>query len=85
MIPASSAAGSGRRERCLLRAFTPLLSLADEGVGFRLDEASSQLVTWLRSFDVFTRIPHASFPGGTLMRMPVLVTAMAYYRIRDLF
>jgi len=36
-------------------------------------------------FDVFTRIPHAPFPGGTLMRMPVLVTAMAYYRIRDLF
>ena len=35
-------------------------------------------------FDVFTRIPHAPFPGGTLLRMPVLVTAMAYFRLRDL-
>jgi len=35
-------------------------------------------------FDVFTRIPHAPFPGGELLRMPVLVTAMAYYRLRDL-
>jgi gamma-glutamylputrescine oxidase len=34
-------------------------------------------------FDVFTRIP-APFPGGTLLRMPVLVTAMAYFRLRDL-
>jgi gamma-glutamylputrescine oxidase len=36
-------------------------------------------------FDVFTKIPHAPFPGGDLMRMPVLVAAMAWFRLRDLF
>ncbi|HSK41524.1 MAG TPA: FAD-binding oxidoreductase [Arenibaculum sp.] len=34
-------------------------------------------------FDVFARIPHQSFPGGPL-RMPMLVLAMLWYRIRDL-
>ncbi len=34
-------------------------------------------------FDVFTRIPHRDFPGGTLMRRPALVLAMLYYRLRD--
>ena len=35
-------------------------------------------------FDVFSRIPHQSFPGGSLLRTPALVLAMAYYRLRDL-
>ena len=35
-------------------------------------------------FDVFTRIPHMSFPGGHLFRTPALVLAMAWYRLRDL-
>ena len=35
-------------------------------------------------FDVFTRIPHRSFPGGRLLRTPALVLAMAYHRVRDL-
>lgn len=35
-------------------------------------------------FDVFSRIPHMSFPGGHLFRTPALVLAMAYYRLRDL-
>jgi gamma-glutamylputrescine oxidase len=35
-------------------------------------------------FDVFSRIPHHSFPGGAFLRMPALVLAMAYYRLRDL-
>ena len=35
-------------------------------------------------FDLFTHIPHAPFPGGDLMRMPALVAAMAYFRLRDL-
>ncbi|WP_328702964.1 NAD(P)/FAD-dependent oxidoreductase [Arenibaculum pallidiluteum] len=34
-------------------------------------------------FDVFARIPHARFPGGHL-RTPLLVAAMAWYRLRDL-
>ena len=35
-------------------------------------------------FDVFARIPHRDFPGGTLFRRPSLVLAMLYYRLRDL-
>jgi gamma-glutamylputrescine oxidase len=35
-------------------------------------------------FDVFARIPHRPFPGGRLFRMPALVLAMAWYRLRDL-
>jgi gamma-glutamylputrescine oxidase len=35
-------------------------------------------------FDVFTRIPHRNFPGGTLLRRPALVLAMLYYRLKDL-
>ncbi|NJO13099.1 MAG: FAD-binding oxidoreductase [Gammaproteobacteria bacterium] len=35
-------------------------------------------------FDLFTRIPHHSFPGGMLFRRPALVLAMLYYRLRDL-
>jgi gamma-glutamylputrescine oxidase len=35
-------------------------------------------------FDVFARIPHGEFPGGTLLRRPALVLAMLYYRLRDL-
>ena len=35
-------------------------------------------------FDVFARIPHGSFPGGTALRRPALVLAMLYYRLRDL-
>lgn len=36
-----------------------------------------------RRLDVFAKIPHAPFPGGRLLRMPLLVAAMAWYRLRD--
>ena len=36
-------------------------------------------------FDVFARIPHRSFPGGTALRRPALVLAMLYYRLKDCF
>ncbi len=35
-------------------------------------------------FDVFSKIPHRSFPGGNILRTPALVLAMAYYRLRDM-
>ncbi len=35
-------------------------------------------------FDVFTRIPHMSFPGGAVMRKPALLLSMAYFKLRDL-
>jgi len=36
-----------------------------------------------RRLDAFARIPHRPFPGGRLLRMPLLVAAMAWYRLRD--
>jgi gamma-glutamylputrescine oxidase len=34
-------------------------------------------------FDVFARLPHQGFPGG-IARKPLLVLAMAWFRLRDL-
>ncbi|WP_415748956.1 NAD(P)/FAD-dependent oxidoreductase [Burkholderia sp. BE17] len=34
-------------------------------------------------FELFARIPHRDFPGGALLRMPALVLAMGWYRLRD--
>lgn len=34
-------------------------------------------------FDVFARLPHNPFPGGRPFRLPALVLAMAWYRMRD--
>jgi len=35
-------------------------------------------------FDIFARIRHRDFPGGTALRRPALVLAMLWYRLRDL-
>ena len=35
-------------------------------------------------FDLFGRIKHRDFPGGDALRMPSLVLAMAWYRLKDL-
>jgi gamma-glutamylputrescine oxidase len=35
-------------------------------------------------FDVFTKLRHRKFPGGSALRMPALVLAMLWYRMRDL-
>jgi gamma-glutamylputrescine oxidase len=34
-------------------------------------------------FDVFAKLEHRDFPGGALLRMPALVLAMAWFRLRD--
>ncbi len=33
--------------------------------------------------DAFARIPHRDFPGGRALRTPLLVAAMAWYKLRD--
>lgn len=33
--------------------------------------------------DAFARLPHRPFPGGRLLRTPLLVAAMAWYKLRD--
>ena len=35
-------------------------------------------------FDIFTAIPHANFPGGRRLRVPALLLATSYYRLRDM-
>jgi gamma-glutamylputrescine oxidase len=35
-------------------------------------------------FDLYTRLPHRTFPGGTALRMPALVLAMMWFRLKDL-
>jgi gamma-glutamylputrescine oxidase len=35
-------------------------------------------------FDIFERIEHHDFPGGALLRRPMLVLAMSWFRLRDL-
>jgi gamma-glutamylputrescine oxidase len=35
-------------------------------------------------FDIFARLRHRAFPGGTWLRMPALVLGMAWYRLRDM-
>jgi gamma-glutamylputrescine oxidase len=35
-------------------------------------------------FDLFAKITHRDFPGGSLLRTPALVLAMLWYRLRDL-
>jgi gamma-glutamylputrescine oxidase len=36
-------------------------------------------------FDLFARVRHQKFPGGSLLRTPSLVVGMAYHQIKDLF
>jgi gamma-glutamylputrescine oxidase len=59
------------------------------GHGIALTGLAGQLVAeaiagTAERFDVFARIPHRNFPGGTLLRRPALVLAMLYYRLQDL-
>jgi gamma-glutamylputrescine oxidase len=35
-------------------------------------------------FDVFAAIPHAKFPGGAILRVPALLLATTYFRLRDM-
>jgi gamma-glutamylputrescine oxidase len=35
-------------------------------------------------FDLFAAIPHARFPGGRRLRMPALLLATSYFRLRDM-
>jgi gamma-glutamylputrescine oxidase len=57
--------------------------MGDTGLGdallgsANLDQASG--------FDVLARLPHARFPGGTLLRWPALVAGMLYYALLDRF
>jgi gamma-glutamylputrescine oxidase len=34
-------------------------------------------------FDVMEKLPHTPFPGGKLLRTPLLALGMLWYRLRD--
>ncbi|QAY93303.1 FAD-binding oxidoreductase [Pseudomonas sp. ACM7] len=37
-----------------------------------------------RGFDVFSAVPHMTFPGGPMLRSPLLALGMFWYRLREL-
>jgi hypothetical protein len=37
-----------------------------------------------QGFDVFSAIPHMTFPGGPMLRSPLLALGMFWYRLREL-
>ncbi len=59
------------------------------GHGIALTGIAGQLVAesiagQAERFDLFAQLEHRNFPGGKWLRMPALVLAMAWYRLRDL-
>lgn len=36
-------------------------------------------------FDLFARVPHPTFPGGRMLRSPLLALGMLWYRLKDQF
>ncbi len=59
------------------------------GHGIALTGIAGQLIAeaiagHAERFDVFTQLKHRNFPGGAALRMPALVLAMLWYRLRDL-
>jgi gamma-glutamylputrescine oxidase len=46
--------------------------------------ASEAIAGSAERFDMYGRIKHANFPGGTLLRRPALVLAMLWFRLLDL-
>jgi glycine/D-amino acid oxidase-like deaminating enzyme len=37
-----------------------------------------------QGFDVFSAVPHMTFPGGPMLRSPLLALGMFWYRLREL-
>ena len=57
--------------------------LALTGIAGRL--AAKAIAGDSSGFDVFAKIKNRPFPGGRLLRMPSLVIAMAWFRLKDIF
>ena len=59
------------------------------GHGIALTGMAGQLVAetvagQAERFDLFAQLQHRDFPGGRLFRMPALVLAMLWFRLKDL-
>jgi gamma-glutamylputrescine oxidase len=58
------------------------------GHGLALTGLAGQLVAealhgTAARFDLLAQMPHRAFPGGTALRMPLLVLGTLYHRLKD--
>ena len=37
-----------------------------------------------RGLDIFSQVPHMTFPGGKVLRSPLLALGMLWYRVREM-
>ncbi len=51
--------------------------------GLAGEAIAAAIVGQSQRLDAFARIPHQPFPGGRALRMPLLVAAMSWYKLRD--
>ncbi len=73
-----------------LGRLTPAIVFAQgySGQGLALSGLAGRLIAEAiagqpERFDVFARLPHSPFPGGRLLRLPALLLATSWYRLRD--
>ena len=59
-------------------------AISQEAAGLAGKLVAQAIAGDAQRFDVFARLKHHNFPGGKLLRLPALVAAMAWYRLRDL-
>ncbi|WP_028028727.1 NAD(P)/FAD-dependent oxidoreductase [Gemmobacter nectariphilus] len=80
---------SPTRNPCFLRPQPNVLSASGySGHGVALATMAGQIMAeaiigQTARFDVMARLPTPRFPGGTLLRHPVLVLAMTWFALRD--
>src|SRR5215475_12026429 len=58
------------------------LGVALTGVAGRI--VAEAIAGTAERLDLFARLPHTSFPGGPLLRTPILGLAMLWFRLKDL-
>lgn len=80
---------STTRNPCFLRLGDNILSASGySGHGVALATMAGRIMAaalqeQAGDFDVMARLPTPRFPGGTLLRHPILVLAMTWYSLRD--
>ena len=64
----------------LARIMGTSVRMIERHYGALLDGAGASIAGRL---DAFAKIPHHPFPGGRWLRTPILVAAMAWFKLRD--
>ena len=55
-----------------------------KGVSLKDIRQATMMAGQAGRFDLFTKLEHRDFPGGRMLRTPLLVLGMLWYRVRDL-